>query len=173
MNRFCTLILTTMSLLLLGVALPAGAAAGQQKTLKEQLVGTWRVVSVSVERKDGSSFDPWGGKANGTLIFTRDGHFALINTRSGRPKFASGNRMEGTPEENKTTVQGALGYFGTYTVNEAEKTYSVQIVGSTYPNDEGTKQTRSFTIAGDELKFTNPAPTVGGSAAHVTLKRAK
>ena len=33
--------LTTTALLLLGIALPSGVAVGQEKTLKEQLVGTW------------------------------------------------------------------------------------------------------------------------------------
>jgi hypothetical protein len=51
---------------------------------------------------------------------TRDvtnGHYIL---RRGQAKFASNNRNEGTPEENKAIVQGSIAHFGTYTVNEAE-----------------------------------------------------
>jgi hypothetical protein len=44
----------------LAVALLPGASGAQQKSIKGQLVGTWTLVSVSVERKDGSKFDPWG-----------------------------------------------------------------------------------------------------------------
>ena len=50
----------------------------------------------------------------------------------------------------------------TYSVNEANKTYTIRYEGSSYPNLEGTEQTRSFTITGDELRVTNPAPSVGG-----------
>jgi hypothetical protein len=39
MKRFCTLILTTMSPLLLRVALPAGDAVGQPEALKEHSLG--------------------------------------------------------------------------------------------------------------------------------------
>ena len=45
MKRLSTLAVTTMSLLLLGVVLLAGDAIAQQKSLKEQLVGTWMFVS--------------------------------------------------------------------------------------------------------------------------------
>ncbi len=157
--------------LLAGAVLMPSTATAQQTSLKQQMVGTWSIASVSVERKDGTRFDPWDGQAKGVLIFTNDGHFALVNTRIGRAKFASSNRLQGTPEENKATVQGSLAYFGTYTVDEAAKTYTVQIQASSYPNDEGATQTRPFTISGNEMSFTNPAATVGGGAAHVTLRR--
>ena len=41
MNRLTPLTLTTLALLFLGVALPSGDAVGQEKTLKEQLVGNF------------------------------------------------------------------------------------------------------------------------------------
>jgi len=82
--------------------------------------------------------------------------------RSDRPKFASNNRATGTPDENKAVVQGVTSYFGTYSVNEANKTFTIKFEGSAYPNLEGTEQTRAFTIEGDQLMVTNPSPTVGG-----------
>ena len=44
MNRRTTLALSTTALLCLGIALP-GAALAQQKSLREQLTGTWTIVS--------------------------------------------------------------------------------------------------------------------------------
>jgi len=41
MRRLGVLIATTMLLVILGVVLPLGDALAQQKSLKEQLVGTW------------------------------------------------------------------------------------------------------------------------------------
>ena len=50
-------------------------------------------------------------------------------------------------------------FFGSYGVNEADKTLTLRVDGSTYPNLEGTTQKRTITslTAGDELTWTNPA----------------
>ena len=171
MNRFCTPTLTTMCLLLLGVAVPADDAVAQQKSLKEQLVGAWTVVSSTTKRPDGSP--QWGSNPKGLVIFTADGHYSSHIMRADRPKFVSKSRLQGTPDENKAAVQGTVSSFGTYTVNEANKTYTIRFVGSSYPNLEGTESTRPFTITGDELRVTNPAPSVGGPASQAVYKRAK
>jgi hypothetical protein len=98
--------------LLLWLALPAGEAFGQQKTLKEQLVGPWTVVSVTLD-DGGNKSEPFGPNPLGVFLFDANGHFATQITRPGRPKFASNNRMAGTPDENKAAVQGTITNFGT------------------------------------------------------------
>jgi hypothetical protein len=70
-------------------------------------------------------------------------------------------------------AQGSVANFGTYTVDEAHKSFTVRYEGSSYPNNEGTEQTRPFTITGDELKVINPASTATGSQSELTYKRAK
>lgn len=144
-----------------------------QRTEKEELIGTWEFVSTTGERMDGTKFELFGPNPNGVIIFNPDGHFALINTRPGRPKYVGGNRMEGTLEEFKSTVQGSIAYFGTYSVDEANSTFTLHIGGSTFPDYEGTDQKRPFKIIGDELKSINPNPTVGGPSLNLVLKRAK
>jgi hypothetical protein len=108
------------------------------------------------------------------LIYTSDGHFAFVNTRSDLPKLASNSRDRGTPEENKAVVQGSLAYFGTYSVNEADKVITVQIEGSTFANMIGRPDQRRIitSLAADELKFTNPA-TTSGAPLELVWKRAK
>jgi hypothetical protein len=46
MKLFTTLTITTLAFLCLGIVLPASDAVGQQKTLKELIVGTWLLDSV-------------------------------------------------------------------------------------------------------------------------------
>jgi hypothetical protein len=165
----CLSAITTLAL-----ALVPSSGIAQQKSLKDQLVGTWNITSVNVERNDGTKVQPFGPNPKGLLTLTSDGHFTLVNTRPGRSKFASNNRMEGTPEENKQTVQGALAYFGTYTVNEGEKMFTLRIEASSFPNDEGAEQKRLITsLTANEMKFTNPTGTLGGAPAVLTLTRAK
>jgi len=80
--------------------------------------------------------------------------------------------LQGTPDENKAAVHGSIATFGTYTVDETSKSFTVRFEASTYPNNTGTEQTRPFAITGDELKITNPASSAGGQT-ELTYKRAK
>jgi len=104
------------------------------------------------------------------VIFDANGRFAYLLTRPGRPKFAANNRERVRRRKTKLRYSKGLAYSGTYSVSD--KTLIFKIEATTYPNAEGTEQKRSFTLTGDELKWTNPAPTVGGTA-HTVLKRIK
>lgn len=146
-------------------------AQAQNVPMRDQLIGTWSFVQTVGYRQDGTGFDVFGANPNGILIFHPDGHFALLNMRRGRTAFASGNRNQGTEEENRMAVQGSIAYFGTYTVDEATPAFTLQIVGCTFPNYEGTNQKRPFTIDGDTLRTINPSPTLGGRPLDLVLKR--
>jgi hypothetical protein len=91
--------------------------------------------------------------------------------RSDLPKFASKNPAQGTPEENRAVVKGSIATFGTYTVDETKKTYTLKFEGSSSPNRTGTEQTRPFAIAGDEVKVTNPSTMVGGSSDRLQTRQ--
>jgi len=158
-----------LSILLFTLGL-IGDAAAQQKTLKEQLIGTWTFISSTGKTPDG---DPtWGANPKGVLIFTDNGSYVSIIVRADVPKFAANNRLKGTSEENKAAVHGAIATFGKYTVDEAKKSFTVRFEASTYPNNTGGEQTRSFTLAGDDLKVMNPASSAGGQS-ELVYKRAK
>jgi hypothetical protein len=167
MNKSALMLIATACL---AVAQFSGDAAAQQSPLKQQLVGSWTFVSSTGKLPDGSP--TWGANPKGLLIFTDDGHYASLIVRADVPKFAAKNRLQGTADENKAAVQGSIGTFGTYTVDEAKKSFTVRFTASTYPNNTGTEQTRPFAISGDELKITNPAPSTGGQS-ELLYKRAK
>jgi hypothetical protein len=84
-------------LAVLAVALAGGHAAAQQKSLRDQIVGTWDFGVAEVIAPDGKKSFPFGETPKGVLIFTADGHFAQIHVASDVPKIASGNRLTGTP----------------------------------------------------------------------------
>jgi Lipocalin-like domain len=140
-----------------------GDAVAQQKRLKEQLVGTWALVSNTTTLPYGNKADTWGPNPKGQAIYESNGRMSWIITASNLPELASNNRVTGTPDENKAVVVGSIAYFGTYAVNEADKSYIVQIEGSTFPNWAGTAQKRMIEISGDEFTFSNPAGSGGGS----------
>jgi hypothetical protein len=149
------------------LALLAENAPAQQKPPKEQLVGTWTMTSNTTTRPDGSKVETFGPGAKGIVIFEPNGYHVLIITRSDMPKFASGNRATGTADENKSVVLGSVVYFGTYQVNEADGTYTVQVDGTTFPNWLGTLQKRNYSISGDELTMASGAASAGGSIVSI------
>jgi hypothetical protein len=93
--------------------------------------------------------------------------------RSDRPKYAIdsfGQIAQATAEENKATAQGAMTYFGTYSVNEAERTIDIRVEASSFPNWNGSEQKRSFGTE-DQLKLTVRPPR--GGSVDVLWKRAR
>jgi len=160
MNTRSILSLTTIAF---GFVLLSSGAIGQQRTLKEQLIGTWALISNENVAPDGTKRQPFSATPKGVLILEANGRYAQVFTRPGRPKFKSNNRLTGTPEEIKSAWDGALAHFGTWSVIEADKTVILRVDGSFYPNQEGSEDKRLVeSLTADELKFVNAASTPGG-----------
>ena len=156
----------------LALALSAGSAIAQ--SLKQQIVGTWDFTVAEVTAADGKKSFPFGETPKGILIFTPDGRFAQIHVASDVPKFASGNRLTGTPEEYAAISKRSLSVFGTYTVDEEKKIVTYKIISSTFPNWEGEAQTRTIDkLTADEFVNTNPNVAGGRGSAANYYKRAK
>jgi hypothetical protein len=113
-----------------------------------------------------------GYTTHGILTVDANGRYVLAVARAGLPKVASNNRTTATPEENKAIVQGSVTHFGTLSVNAADKIIAFKIETATFPNWDGTEQQRPFTLTGDELTYTVPAQSGGGTGT-VVWKRAK
>jgi Lipocalin-like domain len=142
-----------------GLALCSSNAVGQSA---KDLVGTWTIVSA----------EAFGPNPKGLLIFQPDGRYSLMLMRADLPKYVSNNRAQGTPEEYKTIGAGSISYFGTYSVSGSDLILRVE--HSSFPNWTGTEQRRTnLTLTGDELKYTNTAPSVGGPPAVLVWRRAK
>jgi hypothetical protein len=169
MKRFGFFILSTISLTL--AAMPISAVA-QQKSVKEQVVGTWILVEAVDVAADGNKTNPWGANPKGTYMFDASGHFTQMLIRSDLPKIA--NRAQGgTPEQNKAIVSGAIAMYGAYSVNEAEKTISLRYEGSTFSGFNGTEGKRIISsLSAEEMKLTNPTTSTGMKAESV-WRRAK
>ena len=158
-------------------ALALGVFAGEaaaQKSMKEQIVGTWDFVVAEIAAADGKKSYPFGETPKGLLIFTADGRFAQIHVASDVPKIASGNRLTGTAEEYAAIMRRSLSVFGTYTVDEEKKTVTFNIVSSTFPNWQGEAQTRTIDkLTADEFVNTNPNVAGGRGSASNYYSRVK
>jgi hypothetical protein len=111
--------LSLAAVAVLGLTLLPGTALAQQKPLKDQLAGTWTIVSNDNVAPDGTKRQLFGPNPKGLLILAANGQFAQIMVRADRPNFKANNRLEGTAEENKAAVQGTTATFGTWSADEA------------------------------------------------------
>ena len=171
MNR--RYIISLSALTALGLALQPSNAISQQKSLKEQIIGTWTLVSSTQRTKEGVKSDRWGPNPRGRAIFEANGRYSFMIFRSDIPKFAANNMNQVTAEEAKAAIQGMTANYGTWSIDEATKTLTTNIEGSSSPNLNGGSQKRIISsLSTDELKYTNPASQIG-SVDDVVWKRAK
>ncbi len=152
------------ALLMIGLQTAASA-----ESIRNQLIGTWVLVSNSDKNSDGSP--KWGDNPKGSLIFSANGRYSFIIIRSDLPKFAANSADKGTAEENASVVHGSFANFGTFTVDEVKKSFTTNIEASIYPNIVGRSLTRTITAIGpDELRYSNAATATGASADVVWRK---
>jgi hypothetical protein len=150
-------------------------AFGQQmagESLQQQLVGQWSLVSFEmIDTRGNKGQGVEGSDPKGFLIFADNGRFSF-QIMSAIPKLAK-DRLVTTPEEDKAVAHAVLSFFGTYSVNEAEKTFTLKIERSSYPNQNGMETKRIIqSLNTDELKFNNPA-RLGGGQNNLVWKRVK
>jgi hypothetical protein len=158
MNRRSILSISAMTVL--GLALVPSGAVAQQRTLKEQLVGTWTVISVESTAANGTKGQPLGPNPKGILFLDAGGRSALVEGTPNRPKFKSAGQP--TAEELFAATLDHFGAnFGTWSVNEADKTITRHLELALRPNNEGTDIKSSVNLAGDELKLTWIVPSTG------------
>jgi hypothetical protein len=157
----------------IALAVNSNGSVAQPKTLKDQLVGSWTLVSAETIEANGNKIPlVKGTPVKGLLIFTADGRvsFQVIGDHQ---TLASNDRSKMTAEEMKAMAESALSYFATYTVNEAEKSFTMKIEASTFQNQTAIPAAkRMVELNGDDLKLTNPGRIAGGQTINV-WKRAK
>jgi hypothetical protein len=171
MNRRHLLSLSAITAL--GVAVLPSNGISQPKSLKDQLVGTWTLTTWEQSRPDGSKLQRFGANPKGIQVFDANGRTYILFSRPDLPKIASNNPSTPTPEEAKAIVDGAIGYYGTYTVDEGSKIITLNIEVSTFANQVGADQKRTVTsVSADELKMVNTTVVSGGQISYA-FKRAK
>ena len=130
----------------------------------DQVVGTWSLVLVDNVLPDGSRVHLYGPHPSGLLMFDGGGRYSLQIVSQGRPAFAAKDKSRGTADEYRAAVQGSNAHFGRYVVDSTARTITFRIEHASFPNWDGTAQKRSFTLDGDRLTYTVPAPTTGDGA---------
>ena len=159
MGRIRTSAAAAASILCFALSTPAANAGPDAK----KLVGTWTLVSNVATDASGKKEEVYGSNPKGQAIFTANGRYSIMITKPDLPKFAANNRLKGTADENKAIITGLISHFGSFTVDEKDKSFTLNVASSSFPNWNGTTQKRPFSVSGDELKWHTPAASAGGS----------
>jgi Lipocalin-like domain len=168
MNRRSIFALGTMAAL--GLALLPSDLNAQPRSLKEQLIGTWTIVSWEDIAPNGTKRQITDPK--GFLIFDSGGRYAQVIARSDRPKFNSSGQP--TAEELAAAVEDFFAAnAGTWSVSEAERLLTQQFEAALRPNNEGTAFRSGITLSGDELRLVAVRPLPTGARIDVVYRRAK
>jgi Lipocalin-like domain len=153
------------------IAMPATIGAAQQRSLKDQLVGTWTLASWERTMPNGTKAQSYGTNPKGVVMFDANGRMFAMFARPDLPRIASNNPTAATPEEAKAVMTGLIAYFGMYTVDDANKVISLRLDASTFPNQLAGEQKRTITsLTADELKY--DTISLNGDKISVGLRRA-
>jgi len=160
-------------LLLLASVLIGSCVFAQAEPLKEQLVGAWSLVSFDSFGSDGAKVPSMEGSDLKGLLILTSGGLLSVQMIAAYPKLASRNRLRTTVDEDKAVAHGVLSFYGTYTVDEVDRSISFLIERSSFSNQvTGKPAKRMVTLSGDELRFDNPGRTAGGNVT-IVWKRIK
>jgi hypothetical protein len=164
--------LMVVGLLVLGAA-PRGAAAQEPRTLREDLVGTWRLVAARQRLADGSERpDPQPGpRGVGYIMYDATGHVCVVIANPDRP--AWGSPAAATDEEVRSAFAGLVAYCGTYETDEARHLVIHHVEADREPHVMGTDRTRLATVTGDRLVLRPTAPPPGVAEWTVEWERVR
>ena len=138
------------------------------------LEGTWVMASAYEVLADGTRTTNYGEHPEGLLMVDKSGRYSLQIFRPGRPKFASGVKAQGTPQEYRDAVLGSSTHTGRASIDAAHHKLVFKIESSSYPNWEGSEQTREYTFKDGTLTYSVPASASGnGTIAYSVWTRAQ
>ncbi len=139
-------LIRSASLLAIALTLPAAADMPGPS-----LAGSWTLVAADVLHADGTSGHDYGDVPKGLLMIDTQGRYSLQIYRSDRSHYASGNRERGTTEEYRANALGISTHFGTLQVDPGVLVFSID--NASFPNQDGSRQKRPYTLDGDELSY--------------------
>jgi hypothetical protein len=120
-----------------------GTAHSQDKSFKEMMMGAWLITSVQDETATGQKRDSWQGPASGQITFGRTGRFTQIILGQ------SVESMKGSDPRKPDKL--VVAYFGTYSIDEANKKITGKVEAASYTPRANTEVTWTVRGSGDTL----------------------
>jgi Lipocalin-like domain len=141
-------------------------------SIKEQIAGTWRLVSIYEENAGGEDIDQFGADPTGRFMADRRGNFSFqIMSDDGRAY--SANTRSTVVKVRSEGILEAMTYFGTYRVDEAKHKLTLQVTHCLFRSCDGTDRTAELKILGDTMTLTSAfeSSATGAPYSHTEWKR--
>jgi Lipocalin-like domain len=149
------------------VGLIVSANAFAQDDLKSQIIGAYSLSSTYDQLADGKKIYTWGRGVEGSAIYTPSGIFSL--------QIMAANRHSSSGQGPLQPVGPIVTYYGTYTVEDANKTITYHIQRSSFPPWNGIdRKVTVESVTGSDLDvsvFVKGDPKLGDHVAHAKWKR--
>ncbi len=128
----------------------------------EKLVGTWKLISVcAIRESDGEVKYPFSKQPVGQLMYDSIGNMSVVIIRP-KSSGSSANDDSQSTAGKKSNSDGFQAYFGVYEIDEEKRIVVHHIKGSSFPDWEGTAQTRFVEISENQLTLKTPAIPYSG-----------
>lgn len=136
-------------------------------SIRKNLLGTWKLVSMKSESTSGEIIYPFGQDPLGYITFTEDNFVFLTVTTSDRPNFEKADRLGASLEEKARALDTCSAYCGRYTV-DGELLFMNILCGS-FPNWVGKVQKRHCAFEGNKFIATTEPRISGRREVIVTV----
>jgi hypothetical protein len=121
------------------------------QTVRQQLIGSWRLVSYEIRGSDGPVTYPMGQNVTGFIMYVPDGYMSANLMVPRRPAFSGGGAASATPAELAAAAAGYFAYAGRFEVDESAALVLHHIDVCLIPNMVGSTQRRYITLEGSRL----------------------
>jgi Lipocalin-like domain len=136
-------------------------AAVVPTTTAQDLVGTWRLLSIEIEGPTGRTSDPFYNQVgSGLLIYDQSGWVSVQIVASTRPKLdAPASRRKGAKGTGNSRLKAQLidtyyAYFGTWEYDPQTSVVTHQVKSALYPGEEGARYAQQVKLEGTRMIFT-------------------
>ena len=137
------------------------------------LEGTWIMESAYEILANGTRVTNYGEHPNGLMLVDRDGRYSIQIFRPDRPKFQSGDKTRGEPEEYRAAVLGSSTHFGRVKVDPPKQQLVFDVDAASFPNWEGKTQVRNYSYSAGILTYSVPASASGNGTTAWSVWRRK
>jgi hypothetical protein len=142
------------------------------ESLRDRLVGAWKLVDVVEEPIDGSAARrPMGERPVGLILYTPDGYMSAQIMHRDRAAVASSDWSDLTPEEYQQEAMTYFAYSGPFHVDEEKGTLTHSMFVSLFPGWVGQTQPRVVRVEGDSLHLSSATPAPSGGKLVMTHLR--
>lgn len=144
------------------LARPAGAGVPAQ-TIRDQFLGSWKLIEFTRKNKAGVVDHPYGPHATGRITYDRAGRMSAQLMNPDRPKSKNppgvSQIADFTESDMRAVLNGYISYYGTFDIDDTTKTVHHRVESCLYPSWVGTTLNRTYEFSGKRLTLKADGPT--------------